>query len=200
MINRSHEEIAELVSRLQKNDLNAFGELYEIYANKIYRRCNFLLKDDVKAQDAVHDIFIKMLAKINGITEKVTFEAWFNRMVYNHCIDVLRKEQKFNETQFTEENQSCENLAVVLENLKSNETLNEQLRKQLDELNETDRTILSLFYWENYSVKEIAEIMGIGESAIKMRMKRSRDSMKANLGKDVDLYSGLLVLMILQLI
>lgn len=197
---RSHEEVERLIHKIQDNDLNAFGELYELYSNKIYKRCCFVLKDNMLAEDAVHDVFIKMLGKINDLQEARTFEAWFNRLVYNHCIDILRKQNKADLEDWKEEDDPTENLAIVIENLAANEELTAKLRTQLDALNELDRTILSLFYWEGYSVKEIAEMLKITESAVKMRMKRTRDNMKDNFGNDYDVYKNLVILLILQLI
>lgn len=196
----SHDEIKNLVLRVQKDELNAFGELYELFSDKIYRRCAFMLKDNMLAEDAVHDIFIKMLVKIKELSDGQAFEAWFNRLVYNHCIDLLRKSKKVRSVEFVESSEITENLAVIIEKMESEDELSNELRKEINNLTEIDRTILSMHYWEGYGVKEISEFMKIGESAVKMRMKRSRDALKSNLGSRMDLYPSIAILMILELI
>jgi RNA polymerase sigma-70 factor (ECF subfamily) len=202
VVNRSHIEIEFLINRLKTDDLNALSELYEVFSEKIFRRCYFLLKDKQLAEDAVHDIFIKILSSVKGISASITFEAWLNRTVYNHCIDIIRKTKTKNSKDFNENDHSVNNLAEVIEEFEINEMLNESLRKKIDALNEIDRTILSLFYWEGYSVKEISEIMELSESAIKMRMKRSRDNLKSDIQNDANFedYFTLFLLISLQLI
>ncbi len=193
----SHEEVKKIVSRIQADDLDAFGELYEVYANRIFRRCSFMLKNQSLAEDAVHDVFLKMLVKIKDLKSEIAFEAWFNRLVYNHCIDLLRKHQKLKEKPFEDHDVNVQNRAMVVEQLEENRRLTDAMRFLLSQLDELDRTILAMYYWEGYTVVEISNSLEMGESAIKMRMKRTRDSIKEDLGVKNDFFPGAIIMLIL---
>ena len=101
---------------------------------------------------AVHDVFIKILGKINAFDDNITFEAWFNRMVFKHCMNAFQKEKTFQEI---DNNDYSEYLTVVIEESKSNEIVTKKLKEQVDKLNDVHRTITSILLGKFYFKTDI---------------------------------------------
>lgn len=173
---------AALVTRLQNEDTNALGELYELIGKKIYNRCLFILKDSDLANDALHDVFLKVFGRIKSIKDNTKLEAWTNTICYNHCMDFFRDKLKEKESNLSSEiHEYSENLILTIEAYKHSEDLNANLKSALNDLKEIDRLILVMHYWEGQSISEIADALDLGESAVKMKLSRSREKLKTNL-------------------
>ncbi len=171
-----------ITKRLINDDISALGELYDILGKKIYNRCSFILKNDAEAADAMQDIFLKAFARIQSISDPGKIEPWLNTICYNHCMDILRKRSKERTEEFTEDHsQKTENIIEELDRISESEEAKAQLNEIIEELNEMERLILVMHYWEGYTVQEIAENLDLGLSAVKMKLVRSRDKMKQSL-------------------
>lgn len=171
----------DIITRLKRNEVKALGELYDGLNNIVYNRCLFILKDDELAKDATHDVFLKAFQNIDKLEDAEKIEAWISRIVYHHCIDYFRVEKKLNEE--TEELKYTFETESVFNFEDSDESQNntELLKKEIDKLNDTDRLILVLYYWEGMSVNEIAEYLNLGLSSTKMKLMRTRNKLKDNL-------------------
>lgn len=179
---KDHEELKSVVARLKNEDVHALGEVYDLLSKKIYNRCFFILKDEALAEDATHDIFLKGFKRIQTLSDPMKIEGWLNTMAYNHCMDILRKKQKIKTTDITEIVAITESaLLDDIQTYSENEEVQNKLKQLIDELKEIDRLVLLLFYWEGKSVKEIAEDLDLGQSAVKMKLSRVRDSLKGEL-------------------
>ena len=65
-------------------------QLYDLYAPQVYRRCQYLLRDDDEAQDAMHDVFIKVQKNLAKFREQSSPLTWMTRIATNHCLNILR--------------------------------------------------------------------------------------------------------------
>lgn len=153
-----------------------FSELYRRYSSKVYAKSLSMLMDESQANDAVQDVFEKVLRRIGGFRKDSKFSTWLFSITNNHCIDVLRKKQRQRgKTEAIPE----KDIPEVIEDA---DWLEEQSPKAikyiLQELSELDRAALVFKYMEEMSVKEIASAMGLQESATKMRLKRARTRAK----------------------
>jgi len=176
----------DLVKRLKRDDLSALGDLFELLGKSIYNRSLFMLKNEALASDAVQEILLKAFQRIKTLKEEDKLEAWINRLTYNYCIDHFRKEKKLNETSISAVENSEEfsfDLIDEIDRLQGLEELKEELSTHIEALKEVDRTVLMMYYWENYSVNEIAEIMQLSPSAVKMKLSRTREQLKTRLEK-----------------
>lgn len=109
-----------------------------------------------------------------GFNEKSQFSTWVYSITYNYCIDIVRKQKK-EKTLFSED---IERAPDVAEEEIPDEYLLEmdskQLREVLNELSAADSAILLMKYQDDMSIKEIADLLGKTESAIKMKIKRAK--------------------------
>ncbi len=149
--------------------------LYDRYANKVFYKCLSIVKDHETAKDLAHDILVKMFLKLKDFKGTSPFYGWLFAITYNHCISYVRKQQQQRTEDFDAHSYDIAEDEIERENLELKELRLEQLEQLLDVLTESERLILLMRYQDDMAMKEIAEALDIGESAVKMRLKRSRD-------------------------
>lgn len=150
-----------------------FDELYKRYSNKVYFKCYSLLGDYGQAEDATQDVFLKIILNLSRFSQKSKFSTWIYSITYNHCIDQMRRLKK-NKLIFSEDGEYPETIEEDDGNLTTEANL-VALQATLDVIDEADRTILIMKYQDNLMVKEIADILSLSESAVKMRLKRAKE-------------------------
>ncbi len=159
---------------LQHQAANCFRLLYDRYAGKIYSKCLTLLQDEALAEDATQEIFTKIFLNLSRFGGKSKFSTWVYSVTYNYCIDYIRRGKK-DRNLFTE---NTDRLPDVGDEVPDHELLQmevTQLRRVLDELPAGDRAVLLMKYQDDMQIKEIADIIGKTESAVKMQIKRAKE-------------------------
>jgi RNA polymerase sigma-70 factor (ECF subfamily) len=151
-----------------------FTVLYRRYAGKVFAKCISMLADEGQARDATQDIFIKVLLNLARFTEQSSFSTWVYSITYNYCIDMIRKKKKmpliFTEDVVkvsTETNQELPDSVLL-------EMKQERLEKVIDRLPPGDKAILMMKYIDDMQIREIGEVLGKTESAIKMQIMRAK--------------------------
>ncbi len=169
------EELVQLYIDTQRNIY--FETLYERYAEKVYRKCLSLVKDPAKAEDFTHDIFLKLIIKIGSFKEEARFSTWLYSITYNYCMDQLRMNKKRAEKEIEEEmdipDDADEDAIFDEQNLDSR-----RLQRSIEKLTLEEKTILMMKYIDDLSIREISQIFKISESAVKMRLLRSRETLR----------------------
>ncbi|GAB3737996.1 RNA polymerase sigma factor [Spirosoma lituiforme] len=171
----SDEELVRLYVETQRNAY--FERLYKRYCDKVYRKCLSFTKDPVRAEDLTHDIFLKLVVKLSGFRGQSKFSTWLYSITYNYCTDQLRSHNVRREVYIDD---GWERLDVGdddgLAELAEMEA--QQLQKALHYLPIEEQTMLLMKYQDDISIREIAVHSGLTESAVKMRLKRSRDKLR----------------------
>lgn len=152
-----------------------FETLYNRYVNKVYRRCLSMTKDAEKAEDFTHDIFLKVFAKLDAFQERSSFSTWLYSIAYNYCSDQLRIAKRFNYASIEE---GLSQSAPDFEAAQLHEETLEVVRQAMATLSTKEQTLLRLKYEDNMSVDEIAQLYNLKSSAVKMRLKRSREKIQ----------------------
>ncbi|AQG81595.1 RNA polymerase sigma factor [Spirosoma montaniterrae] len=168
------EEVIRQYLTTRPND--CFETLYNRYVQKVYKRCYSITKDSEKAQDFTHDIFIRMFSRLDRFQERSTFSTWLYSISYNYCMDQL-KLTKRNPTVTLEEELDHEPSTASDES----ETMEyglQQLARAMNALAPQEAMILRLKYEEGLDVQQIAAKLNLKDSAVKMRLKRSRDKVR----------------------
>lgn len=150
-----------------------FSILYDRFITKVYSKCISLLKDEVKAQDAAQEIFIKIFTNLSKFNRKSKFSTWVYSITYNFCIDVIRKSKKQSKLFSDEEAEGQEIIEEVDDKVLLEMEL-DRLKIVLDLLNVDDKAVLIMKYKEGLSIKDISEVFDKTESAIKMKIKRAK--------------------------
>ncbi|MBK6389595.1 MAG: sigma-70 family RNA polymerase sigma factor [Saprospiraceae bacterium] len=161
---------------IDTQDDQLFSILYNRYSAKIYGKCITMLKNMEAAQDCTQEIFIKVLTNISRFNQQSRFSTWLFSITYNHCIDLIRKNRKnfFVDVKMEHADKQDEVSDIFLM-----ETKVSRLKKVLGDMDDDDKTILLMKYQDDLSIKEMGDILGKGESAIKMKIQRAKHKFKS---------------------
>lgn len=149
------------------------AEFFRRHADRVYRLCYLLLGHRGDAEDAAQTVFLKAIQADMGFRSYEHEKAWLTVTARNHCRDVLKS--------------SWRRRRVALDALpeipawSAAEPEGEVLAKLLS-LPEKYKTVLYLYYFEEYSIKEIAELLGRRESTVQTQLSRGRGRLKLDLG------------------
>jgi RNA polymerase sigma factor (sigma-70 family) len=171
MKSKTDEELVRLYVESQRNVF--FEELYRRYSDKVYRKSLSFVKDQAKAEDFTHDIFLKLITRIGTFQESSKFSTWLFSITYNYCMDQIRITKKMAEEEMDEEFDVEDD-----DDLGDAEMEASNLRKAMNAIAPEEKAILVMKYQEDFSIKDIADTLKITESAVKMRLKRSREKLK----------------------
>ena len=165
----------DLVQRIVKtNDTHLFAVLYDRHVSMVYNKCYGFATSKEEAQDLTHDVFIKLFVKLRTFKGTAKFSTWLYSFTYNFCVNyITRNNYKKNEKNFEKEISESDEFDSSEEALF--EMKADNLKKALDLLEPHDKIILLMKYQDDFSIKEISESLEIGDSAVKMRLKRARE-------------------------
>lgn len=152
-------------------------EVYQRNADMVYRLCYMYLKNSFDADDAVQSVFLKFIESKQEFKESEHEKAWFIVTTKNHCKNILKswwKSHRIDVETFPE--------TVYWD---SHEQQNEIIEKLLL-LPEKYKITLYLYYFEEYSIKEISKLLGRKESTIQSQLSRGRERLKIELGEMYD--------------
>jgi RNA polymerase sigma factor (sigma-70 family) len=170
------EEITH-IDRVKQGDREAFSWVVDRYGDMVYTLCLRMLSVEADAEDAAQEIFVKAFRFIQGFQERSKFSTWLYRIAYNHCISVIRKNVKVIDLvdELPDEEGGEEDLNGI--DLLSGEERKRYLQMALEALPETDAVVINLFYYDELSLEEIAEVTGLSSSNIRIKLHRSRKKM-----------------------
>ncbi|MBL0044522.1 MAG: RNA polymerase sigma factor [Flavobacteriales bacterium] len=165
----------ELVSVLQKEmDAERFAVLYDRYSPKVFQKCIGMTRDRDLAKDLTHDIFVKVFLNLSKFDHRSKFGTWVYSITYNYCLDTIRKSRRLREEEIDERTEE----GVPMDESSEAQLLGlraERLDHVLKEIEATDRAILLMKYEDELSVVDMQDALGLGESAVKMRLLRARE-------------------------
>jgi RNA polymerase sigma-70 factor (ECF subfamily) len=153
-----------LVRRAQKNDPEAFAQLYEENFDKIYRYLALRVGNEMEAEDMTQQVFLKALQSISSFRWKgVPFSAWLFRIAHNQAVDHLRKKGKRVSVPLDDSLSSGDSPHATTERKMDVEQLHEATKR----LTEAQREVISLRFTSELSIAQVAKIMGRSQGAVK---------------------------------
>lgn len=179
---------SEWVLRCQRGDREAFGPLVERFQRRVYSLVFHLVRRPDEVEDLAQEIFLKAFKAIRSYNSQSSFGTWLSRLAVNHCYDYLRRQRASRVSYYW---QIPEQHLRALEAKEPQEpsrpdaeqkiALRDLADKLLARAPADDRTILVLKEVEDLSVKEIAEILNLNPSTVKVRLHRARKRMLEDL-------------------
>ena len=139
------------------------------YSDMLYKICIVILCNEQDAQDAIQDTFCRYMEKKPDFRNEEHEKAWLIRVATNISRDMIRF--RIRHPKICIDELECSLVAP-----EQKETL-----KELLELPVKQKMVIYLHYVEGYQIKEIADILGITEGAVKMRLQRGRELMRLSL-------------------
>ncbi|MFV0541257.1 MAG: RNA polymerase sigma factor [Aestuariibaculum sp.] len=173
--NLSDETLVEHI--VVDNNTVLFEVLYDRYASLVYNKCYGFAKNEDEAKDLTQDVFLKLFVKLGSFKGTAKFSTWLYAFTYNHCVNyVTRNTAKKIEKQAVDYHE-IEDVTDIEDESIIVEMKVENLKKALELISPDEKMILLLKYQDNLSIKDIESVLDIGESAVKMRIKRAKDKL-----------------------
>lgn len=169
----------ELIGLIKNNDHNAFTELVKRHSTKFYSTAYRILMNKSDSEDMVQDAFLKLWNE-PGLWDKnykTKFTTWFYRVIINQCLDYKRKRSYRNHEEYTEAASSQYDTDDIIESKSKSELINDCIK----ELPERQQIALNLYYYENLSMDEAAEIMDLKRKGMESLVMRAKENLKDRL-------------------
>lgn len=178
------ERLIALVEGAKRGDTEAAGGLYEGFRQDIYY---FILKnvsnDSQLAEDLTQDTFMEILGTIDKLQEPAAFPGWARQIAYHKCTAYFRKRHEL----LADENEDGQTVFDTVEEDRTEfipdealdkEDLKQTILAMINDLPEEQRSAIMLRYYNEVSVKEIAQMQGVSENTVKSRLNYGRKAVK----------------------
>jgi RNA polymerase sigma factor (sigma-70 family) len=173
----------DIIKGCLKNDRACQKALYEQFYSKMLGVCLRYSKTSDEAKDILHEAFLKVFNSLRNFNASGSFEGWIRRIMVNTAIDHLRKnKQNYLIVSTVYANEKLANMADEV----SDDDLvlqidKEEILKAVQELTPAYRTVFNLYVIEEYTHKEIAEMLDISEGTSKSNLSKAKFNLKKNL-------------------
>ncbi|MGD1156283.1 MAG: sigma-70 family RNA polymerase sigma factor [Terriglobia bacterium] len=177
------------IKRAQQGDSEALGPLVQKHQQRVFSLVCHLVRRRDEVEDLSQEIFIKAFRAIRSYNFQSSFATWLSRIATNHCYDYLRHERasrvsfywQMGEDRQRELENNVESQPEEELDHEERTVLRDLVDKLLGRAPENDRTILVLKELQDYSVEEIAEILKLKPTTVKVRLHRARKRMLEDL-------------------
>lgn len=174
---------AVLIHRTLNGDDNAFAELVKKYQKQVHALVWRKIGDFHTAEEITQDVFLKAYQRLAKLKKPQSFVSWLYVIAANDCSTWLRKKrlstQPLEDTSGVQLEKATYSGYIIAENERTSaEAQRDVVQKLLAKLQESDRTIITLFYFAEMTCKEISEFLGVSANTIKSRLSRARQHLK----------------------
>jgi RNA polymerase sigma-70 factor (ECF subfamily) len=177
-------EEADLVRRIQAQDEMAFREIVDRYQSKVFSIIYGVLRNRNDAEDIAQQVFSKIYFSIRNFDFRSSLLTWIYKITVNECYDYLRKKRVRKlvyESDFSEEDaQRMEASDPAIDPASPADTRLAQrdlVTKLLSKVSQEDRSLIMLKEVEGHSVEELAQMTGLNENTIKVKLFRTRQKL-----------------------
>lgn len=175
----------ELVIAIRVNDRKALGELYNRYYKKVFNKCFSFTKKQEEAFDLAQESLMKAFDNIHSFKGESSFSTWLYTITHRHCLAAIKKNGRFQFHRLEENILSDEDKN---DPTPASEESSERAEQELimysliKALPEKERDLLNLKYLQGESIENLQTQLNISASAVKMRLKRTREKLNTLYG------------------
>ncbi|WP_299338498.1 sigma-70 family RNA polymerase sigma factor [uncultured Psychroserpens sp.] len=176
--------LKQLIKACKKHNLKAQSQLYQMYKDDMFTLCLKYCKNKEEAQDNLQDAFIDIFSNIKSYKGVGSFEGWMKRITINKAIDKYKKDSHLN---------------IVINNDLLKDTIIEtstidhipldQILKHIQDLPPRYRMVFNLYELDNYSHKDIAELLNISVNTSKSNLHRAKNILQTKMLKPTNVSS-----------
>ncbi len=173
----------KLINRIKQNDNSAVIEFYNEFYKEVYYVCYKITENEKDAEDIAQETLIRALDKIDTLKNPEGLSAWLRTIANNLSIKYLKKNRKFNIVNNSEEmgEEIFEENRIAQktpEDIVADKEVTDILTNMINRLPREQRITIFMFYYEELSVKEIAEIMDCSEATVRSRINYARKALR----------------------
>lgn len=163
------------IEKVNSGDINAYSYLVEKHKRMAYTFALKIIKVPEDAEEIAHDGFVKAYQSLKDFRQESKFSTWLFKIIFNLAVSRLRKKKL--ETASIDDERMIHFNVIETENIFNTLTEKEQsliVRQAVDKLPDDERAVITLFYLNDSSVKEITDITGFSEANVKVKLFRAR--------------------------
>lgn len=173
------------IKRIQKGETECFNHLVEHYSKPVFTLICRIVRNQEDAEELTQDVFLKIFRSLKDFQGNSLFSTWLYRVAYNTAVSHTRKKKQ--EFLYMEE-QTIQNISDRDVDEAFEHTVTENhlhaLHQAIDRLSPDERGIITLFYMEEKTVDELAEVTGLSSSNVKVKLHRIRKKLYLMLNND----------------
>ena len=178
----------EMIREAAAGNQTAIAQLYEPTYNSVYKTVRSMIADEDAALDIVQDSYIKGFQNLNQLDTPEHFRAWMKRIAVNKAKDHLKKKRPVLFSEMTNEDDEeidfrDEHLDHCPEEVLDHKETTRLMQDILSTLSEEQRLVIGMFYYEEMTVREIAEVLGCSENTVKSRLNYGRKKIEAQVNE-----------------
>lgn len=162
-----------LAARCRRGDRAAARLLYERYADAMYNVCLRIMNNRTDAEDMLQEGFYQVFKNIESYRGEATIGAWIKRIVINRCLNEVKKKTRYfieaDDIELKEDDPIDENAFTYTV---------ESIKKAIQRLPDGYRVVLTLYLFEDFSHKEIAEKLAVSVSTVKTQYMRAKQKVR----------------------
>lgn len=181
VLSETDEELVLKARNAPAGDWRAFEKLVQEHRKHIVADCRYMTTDENVAEDLAQEVFVKAFFGLHAFEGRSSFRHWLQRIKVHHCLNHIKKQEGRTAVPLEERAaQESEHLQVTPAAYRHLEALDHRARivEVLESLPGTLRIPLIMRDMDELSYEDIASELGIGLSAVKMRIKRAREEFR----------------------
>ena len=173
----------QIIEEILAGRVERYGLLVKKYETLVFTLALRMVTNREDAEEVAQDVFVKAFHALNTYKGDAKFSTWLYRITYNSSLDMLSRKRRqpayydLDNLQHTDL-QEVEN---ALDKMEAEER-DEQIKKAITMLPEEEAFLITVYYYDEQSVKELAEITGLSESNVKIKLYRGRKRLFTLLG------------------
>ncbi|MGL5677336.1 MAG: RNA polymerase sigma factor [Cellulosilyticaceae bacterium] len=177
----------DLVKEVQEGNMKAFEQLFENYKGSALKTIYLLTNNKSMSEDILQEVFVLCYLNIKSLRNPSYFKTWFFKILTHTTWTYMKKEGKLILTEDMSIYTEAHTSTVWQEDIRANE-MKSELYEQIERLEVKLKVVVILYYYNDFSIREIAKTMGCLEGTVKSRLYRARKQLEENL-RQVPMYN-----------
>lgn len=177
------DEQERLVCRMQEGDVEAFDRIFELYQRKLLRTAYLITGNYADSEDIVQETFVKCFCNCKKLREPAGFTTWLYQILTRTSWRYGKKQRREEPVEQFYETGEPSTGNLPLESVLRQE-MREQLYERIRKLNQKQRTVIILYYFNQMSTREISRVMGCMEGTVKSRLYAARKNLGEGLREE----------------
>ena len=166
------------VEKARAGDLESFQSLVEHHSRDVFRLAFRMTRNEMDAEDAVQETFLRAYKKISSFDGRSSFSTWLYRVTANTSIDIIRRRQRHDSRSISlDEETATSRMPTSSDPSQDRVLFSSEIKKRLDvalgELSELERSAFMLRHFEDFPLAEISRMLGLKTSATKQAVFRA---------------------------
>ena len=175
------------INQIIEGNTNAFSVLVNQYKDLVFTLAYKMLKNKEEAEEVSQDTFIKIFNSLNKFKGESKFSTWIYKITYNTCLDKLKKIKKENNVVYIEDFKEHQVNAIqnIIESIYEKER-NQKIQEYLQLLPSEEEFLLTLYYFDDQSIEEIAKVIDCNANNVKIKLYRTRKKLASILKEQLE--------------